>query len=308
MRTVADAEYPSYLKLYREGILERRASQLNEIYRHCRLCPRDCAVNRTEGELGRCGASGQLKVSSAFPHFGEERPLVGQNGSGTIFFSHCGLKCVYCQNHEISFDGQGEKVSEMGLAKIMVALQKLGCHNINLVTPTHYLPGIIAALKTAIEMGLTLPLVYNSGGYEKPEILSYLEGIIDIYMPDFKYWESEKAALYSSGASNYPQYARDSLKEMHRQVGDLVLDWRGIAVRGLLIRHLVLPNRAAGTKAIMSFIANEISSRSYVNVMRQYRPEHEGYLCQEINRRLSENEYREAVDWAHEAGLYRLDR
>jgi putative pyruvate formate lyase activating enzyme len=300
--------YPSYLKLHKEGKLKERIKELKAYYESCTLCPRDCRVNRTKGELGKCRASDKVKISSAFPHFGEEAPLVGTHGSGTIFFSNCGLRCIYCQNYEISFEGSGEEVSNRRLARAMIKMQEFRCHNVNLVTPTHYLPNIVDALNMAIPMGLKIPLVYNTGGYEKPEVLKLLDGIVDIYLPDFKYMNPEHSAEYSSEAYNYPYYARLAFKEMFRQVGDLKTAERGIARRGLIIRHLVLPNRVSDTKQVLEFIAEEISKSSYINVMRQYRPEYKAKDYPKISRRLKRNEYNEALKWAKELGLNRLAR
>ncbi len=302
------ADYPSYLKLFEEGTLKKRAAELGVIYKSCTLCPRDCRVDRTQGELGKCRASDKVKVSSAFPHFGEEPPLVGTKGSGTIFFANCGLRCLYCQNFNISIDGYGEVTSDATLAGFMLGLQKVGCHNINLVTPTHYVPSIVNALLTAIPAGLKIPLVYNTGGYDKVEILRLLAGIIDIYMPDIKYGDPEKSALYSSEAFNYPYYVKEALREMHRQVGVLRTDGRGIAARGVIIRHLVLPNRVAGSRESLDFIAKDLSKDSYVNIMRQYRPEHEASKHKEINRRITGKEYSEVLSWARESGLHRFAR
>jgi putative pyruvate formate lyase activating enzyme len=302
------SSYPSYLQLHKEGVLQKRAEELLAVYRNCTLCPRDCRVDRTKGELGKCRASARVKVSSAFPHFGEEPPLVGTEGSGTIFFSHCGLRCLYCQNHDISFDGYGEEITDRQLADIMVRVQKLGCHNINLVTPTHFVPNIVNALTVAVPLGLHVPLVYNTGGYDKVDVLRLLDGVVDIYMPDFKYWEAEKAAAYSSEAFSYPHYAREAHLEMQRQTGALELDERGIARRGLIIRHLVLPNRLAGTREVVRFIAQSLSRDSYVNIMRQYRPEHKAVGIKELSRRITDAEYAEALGWAREAGLHRFAR
>jgi putative pyruvate formate lyase activating enzyme len=305
-RTQPVPDHPAYIKLYREGELKKRAEELKEIYNCCTLCPRDCRVDRTKGQLGKCRASDRVKISSAFPHFGEEPPLVGSGGSGTVFFSNCGLRCVYCQNYDISINGYGQEVSDAELGAAMVGVQKMGCHNINLVTPTHYVPSIVNALLYAIPAGLRIPLVYNTGGYDKVETLSLLDGIVDLYMPDFKYWEPEKAGKYSAEAYNYPYYAREAHREMQRQVGVLRVDGRGVAVRGLVIRHLVLPNRLAGTRGVFKFIAEELSKDSYVNVMRQYRPEHEAPKYKELNRRITRQEFAEAMAWAREFGLHRF--
>jgi len=299
-------DFPSYLKLHRNGLLSRRAEELRAVYENCRLCPRDCRVDRLHGQTGRCQAPATLKVSSAVPHFGEEAPLVGKRGSGTIFFSHCGLRCVYCQNYSISLEGEGVKISEKRLAEAMIKLQGFGCHNINLVTPTHYVPGIVGALVHAVEGGLRIPLVYNTSGYERLEILQLLEGIVDIYLPDFKYADPAPAARLSEGAFNYPHYARIALKEMHRQVGDLVVK-RGVARKGLMIRHLVLPNGLAGTAEVAGFVAGELSPDTYVHIMRQYRPEYKAKEYPEIARRITRGEFNEAVETARKKGLKRLD-
>lgn len=301
--SVENDAYPSYRRLYHEGVLTRRGQELQTIYENCTLCPRDCRVNRMKGETGTCRAPAALKISSAFPHFGEERPLVGKKGSGTIFFSHCGLRCIYCQNHPISLAGEGIAVTEKRLAEAMIKLQRLGCHNINLVTPTHYVPGIVRALELAVPMGLMIPLVYNTGGYEKPETLRLLDGILDVYLPDFKYMNPAHSSAYSSEAYNYPHYARMAFKEMYRQVGGLKLGQSGIARRGLMIRHLVLPNRLADTRQVLEFVAHELSPDCYVNIMRQYRPEHKAGDFPELARRINNQEYREALEWAGELGM-----
>ncbi|MDW7759987.1 MAG: radical SAM protein [Acidobacteriota bacterium] len=302
------AIYPSYLKLHADGTLARRAEELRAHYSECSLCPRDCRVDRTKGEIGKCRASAKVRVSSAFPHFGEEPPLVGTKGSGTIFLSHCGLRCVYCQNHTISIDGQGQDISVATLSDAMLGVQRHGCHNVNLVTPTHFLPSIVSALTDAVPRGLKIPIVYNTGGYEKADILRLLDGIVDIYLPDFKYWNPETAARLSARAYNYPHYARDAFREIHRQVGVLQTDARGVAVRGLMVRHLVLPNDASGTRDVFRFIARELSPDHYVNVMRQYRPEHRANEFPEISRRLTSKEFSQALVWAREAGLTRISR
>jgi len=296
--------HPSYARLYREGVLEERAAHLAEMLKRCRLCPRECGVNRLEGLRGYCQAGKELTISSAFPHFGEEAPLVGHFGSGTIFLTHCNLRCVFCQNYDISHRGNGQRVSTDELADCMIALQDRGCHNINFVTPTHYIAQLVAALPRAVERGLAVPLVYNCGGYESLEVIRLLDGIIDIYMPDVKFADPEIAATYCN-ARDYPDVVKTVLLEMHRQVGDLELDDRGIASRGLLIRHLVMPNGTAGTAALMSFVAREVSVHSYVNIMNQYRPLYEARGYPEINRHITDHEYREAIHIAEREGLYR---
>jgi len=295
---------PGYIGLYQSGELERRIEALESLLSPCRLCPRNCGVDRLGGELGVCRAGRELMVSSAFPHFGEEDPLVGLNGSGTIFLTHCNLRCIFCQNYDISHGGEGREVDPEELADMMIALQNRGCHNINFVTPTHYTPQIVKALPFAIQKGLRLPLVYNCGGYESMETLRLLDGIIDIYMPDAKYSDPQAAKKYSK-APDYFEVMKQALKEMHRQVGDLKLDERGIAYRGLLIRHLVMPNGVAGTRKVVEFIAKELSTDSYVNIMSQYRPCYLAYKYPEIDRRITYAEYFEAINTAKEAGLKR---
>ncbi|MGB7295333.1 MAG: hypothetical protein WBC70_07045 [Candidatus Aminicenantales bacterium] len=299
---------PGYVHLAREGRLSERVDKLAAFYEECRLCPRDCRVNRSAGEKGVCQAGAKAKISSAFAHFGEERPLVGQGGSGTVFFSHCGLRCVFCQNYSISIEGEGVEISDERLAETMVRVQEFGCHNINLVTPTHFVPSIVRALPRAIELGLRVPLAYNTGGYETLEVLGLLDGIIDIYLPDIKYMSSGAAAKYSSGAYNYPYYAKRAVKEMHRQAGELKTDGRGVAVRGVILRHLIMPNRVSGTEEFIKFVAGEISPRTYVNLMAQYRPEYQAKNHPDISRRITRKEHAEALEWAKKYGLSRLDR
>ena len=301
-------KYPSYLELEEKGILSQRVKQLYSIYENCHLCPRDCRVNRSKGEIGKCNATSKVKVSDAFPHFGEEPPLVGKRGSGTIFFSNCGLRCVFCQNYKISIEGEGVEISDERLADLMTKLQKVGCHNINLVTPTHYVPSIVNALRMAIKNGLHIPLVYNTSGYEMLETLQLLDGIIDIYLPDCKYMDPEYAAKYSSEAYSYPYYAQIALKEMHRQVGVLQSNQKGIAVRGLMIRHLIMPNGIAGTKKFLKFVSENFPQNTYLNLMAQYRPEYKAFDYPEISRRLKRSEYQEAVRLSKKFGLTRLAR
>ena len=293
-----------YIELARTGKLAKKLESLTEILRECRLCPRECGVNRLEGQLGYCQAGADLMVSSAFPHFGEEPPLVGQHGSGTIFLTHCNLRCVFCQNYDISHLGRGEPIAPSDMARTMVRLQEMGCHNINFVTPTHYAAQIVAALPLGIEMGLRLPIVYNCSGYESLEILQLLDGIVDIYMPDAKFMEAQDARQFCN-APDYPEVLRVVLKEMHRQVGDLTLNSKGVAERGLLIRHLVMPGGVASSESVLKFIAEEISVHSYVNIMNQYRPEYRAGEHQQINRRTNYKEYLEAIQIAKRFRLYR---
>ena len=295
---------PSYVGLYEKGELIRRIQLLKGFLKECRVCPRECRVDRMHGEVGVCQAGSEPMISSAFPHFGEEPPLVGYGGSGTIFLTHCNLRCIFCQNYDISHLGHGERITSQDMAQAMVRLQEIGCHNINFVTPTHYTPQIVASLPEAIERGLRLPIVYNCSGYESLEVIRLLEGVVDIYMPDAKYMDQRHSERFSN-APDYPEVIKKVLKEMHRQVGDLTVNSSGIAQRGLLIRHLVMPNDAASSEAVLRFIAEEISVHSYVNIMDQYRPEYRAHEYPEIDRRISQKEYREAVRWAKAYKLYR---
>lgn len=295
---------PAYLALFKRGELRKRAQAAREILSSCTLCPHLCKVNRLQGDLGVCRGGALAKVSSVGPHYGEEPPLVGRGGSGTVFFAYCNLLCVFCQNYDLSHWAQGSEVNAGELANYMIHLQSTGCHNINFVTPTHNVAPILEALPLAVEAGLRLPLVYNCGGYESLETLALLEGIIDIYMPDAKFWDSSIAREFTN-ADDYPQRMQEALKEMHRQVGDLVLDERGLALRGLLVRHLVLPQDKAGTYPIMKFIAEEISPHTYVNVMRQYRPAYKAREYPPLSRRITEQEFARAQEIAHNFGLNR---
>lgn len=296
-----------YIKTYKEGLLLERGDKALQMLENCTICPRNCKVNRLKGEKGTCDGGYLPKISSYSPHFGEERPLVGFHGSGTIFLTHCNLGCMFCQNYSISHLGEGREVSFDRLSSMMIELQKLGCHNINFVTPTHYVPQILKALPKAIEMGLSVPLVYNTGGYDSVKTLRLLDGIFDIYMPDFKYTDSH-VAKQCSQAPDYPEMAKLALKEMHRQVDDLVIDERGIALRGLLVRHLVLPQGMAGTREAMRFIASSISKNTYVNIMDQYYPCGEISHDSPLSRRITKQEYEEAIAAAQEEGIKRLDK
>lgn len=296
----------SYVRLAQTGELASRAARAREVLRSCRLCPHACGVDRLSGQVGRCRTGGRAIVSSYGPHFGEESVLVGRYGSGTVFFAYCNLACVFCQNSDISHGGEGVEVGPEGLGGMMLALARRGCHNINLVTPTHVLPQILEAVDWAAGRGLALPLVYNCGGYEAVDALGLLDGVVDIYMPDAKYAEAE-VGMRLSGALDYPGHLRAALTEMHRQVGDLVIGEDGVAERGLLIRHLVLPNGLSGTDAVARFVANEVSRDTFVNVMGQYRPCHEAHRHAEIDRRPTAEELRGARDALRAAGLWRLD-
>lgn len=284
---------PSYFKLYNSGELKKRAEILHDILKSCKLCPHKCKVNRIDGQKGRCRSTAEPYVASHNAHFGEEPPISGSRGSGTIFFANCTLKCVFCQNYPISQMGNGRKVSNDELAEMFLNLQKRGCHNINFVTPTHYLSSIIDALLIAIGKGFNLPIVYNTSGYENVEILQLLDGIVDIYLPDIKYADDE-TAMRLSGAENYVAINRAALKEMFRQVGYLQCD-EGIAVKGMIIRHLVLPNNFAGTEEAIKFIAEELSPEVHFGLMSQYFPAHLAVNMDEINRRVKPLEYKPLI-------------
>ena len=298
---------PVYLETQRRGLLQAKIDAAYDILSRCNLCPRNCLVDRHHGELGLCRTGDLPVVSSYAPHFGEEDPLVGRHGSGTIFFTHCNLYCLFCQNWEISHGGEGEEVSVEDLAAMMLVLQKRGCHNLNFVTPSHQVYQILAALPAAIAGGLTVPLVYNTGGYDALETLRLLDGVVDIYLPDFKFWDPQVAKDLCQ-AEDYPEIARQAVTEMHCQVGDLMVDDNGVARRGLLVRHLVLPDGLAGTKEVMEFLAREVSPRTYVNVMGQYRPCGRAAEHPILRKFLTGLEHEEALRLARQAGLTRLDR
>jgi putative pyruvate formate lyase activating enzyme len=298
---------PAYLGLHRTGELRQRGQDLWSIMESCRLCPRQCGINRLEGNKGFCQASSELVIASHHPHFGEERPLVGKGGSGTVFFSNCGLRCVFCINWDISWEGRGARKNVEDLAGMMLNLQEKGCHNINVVTPTHYSPHILLALDIAAAKGLRLPVVYNTCGWERLEILKMLDGIVDIYLPDYKYSEGAMAAKYSSAAETYPEMTQTALLEMNRQVGVARPAEDGLMYRGLMIRHLVMPNDVGGTKGVLEWIAENLPKDTYVNIMSQYRPMYRAFDYPEIARKVKRAEYTEAVRWAREAGLTNLD-
>ena len=298
---------PAYEKLEKEGQFIHRIEQAHSIFERCQLCPRQCGVNRLKGETGFCRAPAQPVIYSAQPHFGEEISLVGRNGSGTIFLSHCNLRCVFCQNWPISHEGKGKPVQDEDLADMMIRLQNMGCHNINLVTPTHVMPNIINATRIAMKKGLCLPLVYNTSGYERLEIIKILDGIVDIYLPDMKYMNADQAGKYSSGAEDYPEMSKGAIVEMNRQVGEHKTDHRGIAARGLMIRHLVMPNRVAGTEKLVKWVAESLSKSTYINIMPQYRVEYRAFDYPEISRGITVEEFLEAMAWAERYGLTNLD-
>lgn len=298
---------PAYLRLHRNGELKKRGEELWNMMKSCNLCPRECGINRLDGDEGFCQASSQLEISAYHPHFGEEKPLVGKGGSGAIFFTNCGLRCVFCINWQISQKGIGESRSIEDMVEIMLSLQKMGCHNINIVTPTHYSPHIVLAVDMAASKGLRLPLVYNTCGWEHLEILKKLDGIIDIYLPDFKYSDGKMSAKYSSDSEAYPEITKAALLEMHRQVGMAKPASDGLMYRGLMIRHLVMPNRVSGAKKVIEWIAENLPKDTYLNIMSQYRPMYKAFEYPEISRRITRKEYNEALRWAKEAGLTNLD-
>ncbi len=304
------AEWPagsSRLEMHRSGELLERGKKLYRLMEECELCPRMCGAKRLEGERGFCGASSQLEISSWHPHFGEEKPLVGRGGSGTIFLTHCGLRCVFCINWQNSHPGDGAEKEIAEMAAMMVELEGMGCVNINVVTPTHYAPHIVLALDEAIENGLTVPLVWNTCGWARLETLRLLDGIVDIYLPDFKYSSGEMAEKYSAGARDYPKVAQQALREMQRQVGTAHPAPDGLVHSGLMIRHLVMPNGVSGTGRVIHWIAKNLPKDTYLNLMSQYTPAYMASRYPDISRRLTREEFEEAVELAERAGLTNLD-
>lgn len=299
-------DFPIYLKTFKEGFFKQKLESAKALLRECRVCPRICKVNRIANELGECQTGLNPIISSYFPHFGEEAPLVGYKGSGTIFIAGCNLKCLFCQNYDISHMVEGKTVSIERFSEMMVELQDIGCHNINIVTPTHIVPQLVEAVYFAVKNGLRLPIVYNSGGYDSISILKILDGIIDIYMPDFKFFDDTIASRYTD-VSDYAKVAKIAFKEMYRQVGDLTME-NGIAKRGLLVRHLVMPNMLEDSKKIIQYIVNEISPNTYLNIMPQYRPAGEASLYPEISKALKYSEFTSALKYAKSLGFNRLDK
>ena len=298
---------PPYLALQRSGELNKRGEVLNDMMRHCNLCPRECETDRLRGQRGDCKANGRLELSSAHPHFGEETELVGRHGSGTIFFTNCSLLCVFCINYDISHQGRGQGSTIRNLANTMLRIERMGCHNINLVTPTHYIPHILLALDQAASRGLRLPVVYNTCGWEKLDILQFLDGVVDVYLADFKYGSGEAGDKYSAGAASYTEVTRKALLEMHRQVGVAKADpGSGLINRGLMIRHLVMPENVARTDLVMRWIANNLPKETYVNIMSQYTPMFKAFDYPEISRRINRSEYNNAVQLARQVGLTNL--
>lgn len=297
---------PAYLQALRSSALEETCRRAMSALADCTLCPRQCHVNRSAGETGYCSTADRAVVASYDAHFGEERPLVGRHGSGTIFFTHCNLLCTFCQNYDISHQGVGNALDDRDLAAMMLHLQSQGCHNINLVTPSHVVPQFLSALLLAARQGLNIPIVYNTGGYDRVDTLRLLDGLVDIYMPDFKFWDAD-IARETCEAADYREIACRALLEMHRQVGDLRMDDQGVAQRGLLLRHLVLPHGLAGTCQVMQFVAQKVSRNTYVNVMAQYRPCGHAAEMEQLNRSITAQEYAEAVRQTKKQGLTRLD-
>ncbi|MGD9302167.1 MAG: hypothetical protein PVI13_11375, partial [Desulfobacterales bacterium] len=275
---------PGYARLEDRGKLAPRIDQALAIFEECRLCPRECGVNRRAGETGFCRSTSKVVVYSAHPHFGEEVSLVGRKGSGTIFLSNCSLRCVFCQNWPISHEGRGKEISDKNLADLMLHMQQIGCHNINLVTPTHVMPNILNATRMAVLKGLKIPLVYNTSGYERVEMLKLLDGVVDIYLPDMKFMATKEAEIYLAGAADYPAMGKKALLEMHRQVGLHTTDANGVAVRGVMIRHLVMPNRVAGTEEFVRWVAANLPKSTYVNIMHQYHVDYKAFEYPKIQR------------------------
>jgi putative pyruvate formate lyase activating enzyme len=297
---------PSYRDLLNSGELKNRVVEAFEHLSNCDVCAHQCSIDRLSGKIGICRTGQRALISSYGAHFGEESPLRGTHGSGTIFFTSCNLRCQYCQNHDISQTIAGKEVGAQDLAYMMLELQEQGCHNINFVSPSHVVPQIIAATLVAAQAGLNIPLVYNTGGYDSLEMLNLLDGVIDIYMPDMKYSDSTNGKKYSK-IPDYWEVNQTVVREMHRQVGDLSINSLGIATRGLLIRHLILPNDLGGSKEIIRFLSSEISKNTYLNLMDQYRPTYLAYKYPELNRVITSNEYKSAIRWALDAGMRRLD-
>ncbi|OGX22565.1 MAG: radical SAM protein [Omnitrophica WOR_2 bacterium GWF2_43_52] len=300
---MSNAMYPRYLSAYKDGSLKKKAEMLFSALSRCDICPRNCKVNRLENKQGFCKTGKKAKVYSYFCHHGEEPGISGTNGSGTIFFTNCNLRCVYCQNYEFSQLDKGKETGDEELASFMLELQQEGCHNVNFVTPTHNIPQILMAVVLAVEKGLKIPLVYNSSGYDSVETLRLLEGIFDIYMPDARYFDSQTASRFSQ-AKDYPAINQAAIKEMRHQVGVVKFSPDEIIEKGLLIRHLVLPNKLSGTEEIMAFIARELGTDTHISLMSQYFPCHKAKDYPELTRRLTLEEYQEAMNIMHSYGLY----
>ena len=295
-------QQPAYIQAYETGLLQQNAEKAHTALGNCTLCPRDCEVDRLTDETGICKTGERAILASYAPHFGEESPLVGHYGSGTIFFTHCNLLCTFCQNYDISHEGLGREMSKSHLARIMLELQNMGCHNINFVTPSHVVPQILSALEIAVKHGLNIPLVYNSGGYDHVSTLELLDGIVDIYMPDLKFFDREVASR-TCHASDYPEIVKKAIREMYRQVGELKIK-NGLAYRGLLIRHLVMPGMVKDSEKVLEFIAKEISKETYVNIMPQYHP---AGTESQFNRRITREEFENTLKVARDKGLINIE-
>ena len=303
-RLGVDPRAPRYIALAKSGELARREKALWELFEYCRLCPRRCGANRANGMAGACRSGDKFRIASFGPHFGEENVLRGTNGSGTIFFSNCNLLCAFCLNWQINHKGQGQYTTHEELADMMIDLQNRGCHNINFVTPTHMTPHIVKSLGIAVSKGLIIPLVYNSSGFDSLEVIKLLDGIVDIYLPDFKYQDAEHAVRFSKGAQDYPKHAAAAILEMHRQVGHIQTDENGIAYRGVLIRHLILPENLAGTDRFVKWVVQRLGKDAHVNIMSQYRPMFQAHDFPPLDRRPTEQELTQAIRWARTAGLH----
>jgi putative pyruvate formate lyase activating enzyme len=298
----------SYIETFKKGLLREKVEKASEMLRSCALCPRECRVDRLSGQLGICKTGKKAYLNCYKAHFGEEPSLIGDTGSGAFFFTHCSLLCIFCTNYELSHEGQGREISDPEMADMMLSLEHAGCPNINLITPTHVIPQILSALEIAVGNGLSIPLVYNSSGYEKVEALQLLDGVVDIYMPDFKFWDPDVSEKLCQ-ARDYPETARRAICEMHRQVGDLVVDkTSGMARSGLLLRHLLMPCGMAGTRDIMRFVAREISPNTYVNIMPQFKPHGRSCEIKELLQPISEEDYAEALKAAREEGIERIEK
>ncbi|MHB8764071.1 MAG: radical SAM protein [Deferrisomatales bacterium] len=297
--------HPAYRGALEDGRLAAAVARAYRGLARCELCPRRCGVNRLRGERGFCRTGLRAKVASAGPHFGEEAPLVGTGGSGTVFFAECNLRCRFCQNWDLSWEGAGAEAGLPRLARTLLALERQGCENINFVTPSHAVPQLLGAVALAARRGLGLPLVYNTSAYDSVDTLRLLDGVVDLYLPDLK-WTDPEVGKRLAGAPDYWEVAKDAVREMHRQVGDLVTDGRGVARRGLMVRHLVMPGGLAGTERVAQFLAREISPRTYLNVMAQYRPVGLARETPPLGRRPTRQEHREAVAIARRAGLTRV--
>ncbi len=292
---------PSYIRLYEEGKLKDRVEKAYDILKECTVCPHSCRVNRVKGEKGFCKTGERVRIASFFPHRGEEFPIRGYRGSGTIFISYCNMRCVYCQNYDISQEGEGEEYSPEEIAAIMLYLQEEGCHNINWVTPSHVVPQLLKALYVAVGKGLKIPIVYNTSSYDSIETLKLLDGVVDIYLPDIKYLSNSYGRKYSK-VKNYPEITKKAIKEMFRQVGNLKIDENGIAYKGVLIRHLVLPENLSTSKEVIDFISS-ICPDAHINIMSQYRPYYKAYMFKELNKPIDMQEYYSLINYAKTKGL-----